>query len=147
MARSIELKDVDKEAVLHYMTTSHLYKLIQEFNSWNFEVGDVLVRYSYSTVGGRTKNIELVSSSCRVPKKYKIVYIDDAGIPWTKQVSVRGGYGKKIRPLTNISDGWSNTVAIDPEQIDAILLGYKYDPRSEYKKMRNGDPEYGKKEP
>lgn len=136
-----ELKDEDKAAIIHNIATSHLYKLIVEYNSWNFEVGDVLVRYAISADDNRS--VEYVSSSCKVPKKYKIIYIDDAGIPWTKQVSVRGGLGKKVRPLTNIADGYRWTMAIDPEQIDAIILGYKYDPRIEYKKMRDREPGYG----
>ena len=139
-----ELKDEDKTVIINNMASSHLYKLIKEYNSWNFEIGDILVRYSLSAEGN--KSIEFVGSNCQVPKKYKILYIDDAGIPWTKQVSVRGGLGKKIRPLTNIADGYRWTMEIDPEQIDSIILGYKYDPRIEYRRMRDKNPEYGGKD-
>jgi len=139
-----ELKEEDKAVIINHIASSHLYKLIKEYDTWNFEIGDVLVRYSLAADGG--KSIEYVGSSCQVPKKYKVLYIDDAGIPWTKQVSVRGGLGKKIRPLVNLADGYRYTMEVDPEQIDAIILGYKYDPRIEYKRMRDRDPEYGRKD-
>jgi hypothetical protein len=108
---------------------------------WKFSVGDTLVRYKMHEY---PRELDLVSDACPVPKKFRVMKIDDLGVPWVKQLSVRGGLGTQ---LTNLVEGWCNgryRYAVDPEQIDSILLGYKYDPRIEYRKLRNENPSYGK---
>lgn len=116
-------------------------ELIRSIKSWNFEVGEVLVKEIKDHSGNAY--IEDVSSMCKVPKKYKVVHIDELGIPWVKQISVRGGLGNKIFCLaTAVSKNIS--FKVDPEKLNSILLGYEYDPRIEYKMMRNDNPDYGK---
>jgi hypothetical protein len=60
-----------------------------------------------------------------------------------KQLSVRGGLGNKMYCLMNYVNNYRWEV--DPEQVDAILLGYRYDPRAEYRRMRDENSEYGGK--
>lgn len=132
-----ELKDVE-----NFLQNSPVAKMIREYNNWKFELGDVLVKYRQDYEGNRT--IDIVSEVCPVPKKYRVVLIDDLGIPWVKQISVRGGLGNKLYCILNYSQPnvrWE----VDPEQVDATLLGYKYDPRAEYKRMRTENPGYGGK--
>jgi hypothetical protein len=108
---------------------------------WRFSVGDVLIRHR---MNGDHNDIDPVSDVCPIPKKFKVIHIDDLGIPWIKQLSVRGGLGTK---LISLVEAWNNgkyRYIVDPEQVDAILLGYKYDPRLEYKRLRNENPNYGK---
>lgn len=115
--------------------------LLEIRDAWKFSTGDVLVRYK---IDGDSKDIDLVSDVCPIPKKFRVMYIDDLGIPWIKQLSVRGGLGTK---LMSLADSWNHgryKYTVDPEQADSILLGYKYDPRIEYKRLRNENPDYGK---
>jgi hypothetical protein len=115
--------------------------LVEMRDIWKFSVGDVLIRHKMIE---DSRDVDMVSDACPVPKKFRVMYIDDLGVPWIKQLSVRGGLGTK---LTNLIEAWGSgryRYSVDPEQIDSILLGYKYDPRIEYKRLRNENPEYGK---
>lgn len=115
--------------------------LLEIRDVWKFAVGDVLIRYRINEDG---REIDMVSDVCPVPKKFRVMHIDDLGIPWVKQLSVRGGLGTKLASLVEAWSQGKYRYAVDPEQIDSILLGYKYDPRIEYRKLRNENPNYGK---
>lgn len=134
--RPEELKDVENFAKEHPTG-----KLLSEMKSWGFQVGDVLIRSIKNNDG--TLSVDTLSS-IEVPKKYKVVLIDSLGVPWIKQLSVRGGLGSKMYCLATMDPG-RFAYRVDPEQLEAFLLGYKYDPRIEYKRMRSENPNYGKK--
>ena len=119
-------------------------------SSWDFNIGDVLVRsrpiftnddgdYDY-TIDTLPRcnfgNLNLISSKCPVPKKYKVVYVEQQGdikIPWVQPISVTGTLGKARCLL--IYDPTYYAFEVDPEQANAILLDYKYDPLIEYKNL------------
>ncbi len=130
-----EMKDIE-----NFLNTSPVAKQIRQYNSWTFEVGDVLVKYKTDWQG--SSSVEQVSTTCPVPRKFKIIYIDKERIPWVKQVSVRGGLSNKLICLINHNQP-NTTWEVDPEQAEALLLGYPYDPRAEYKNMRTENPAYG----
>ncbi len=132
-----ELQDIENFKQNH--PTGRL--LAELRNVWQFQVGDVLIRHK---VEGTSSDLDVVSDACPIPKKFRVMFIDELGMPWIKQLSVRGGLGSKLMAM---ADAWSNgkyRYSVDPELVDSILLGYKYDPRIEYKKMRDENPEYGK---
>lgn len=132
----------DIKEIEGYKTHSPIGRLLVELRDiWKYSVGDVLVRYKMSDSG---KEIDLVSDACPVPKKFRVMHIDDLGIPWLKQLSVRGGLGTKLSPITEIWCNGRYRYCVDQEQLDSILLGYKYDPRIEYRTLRNESPDYGK---
>lgn len=132
-----EIRDVE-----NFLKTSPVAQLIREYRNWKFAVGDVLVKHNKTYDEGY--ELETVSSVCPIPRKFKVVHIDELNIPWVKQVSVRGGLGNKLYCVLNYHHPrvkWE----VDPEQVEAILLGFKYDPRAEYKRMRTENPGYGGK--
>lgn len=133
------LKPKDIEDINRFASTSPLAKMLKNLKTWNFSVGDVIVRYTVDSRGN--KNLDLVSTRCPVPKKFRVLHIDDLGVPWVKQLSVSGGLGNKLYCLMNYIHNFQWEV--DPEQIDSIILGHQYDPRAEYKRMRNSNPDYG----
>jgi len=135
------LKPKDIEDINKFHSQSPQSKMVKEYLSWKFSVGDILIRSSRDYDGEVT--IDSVSGSCPVPKKFRVLHIDDLGIPWVKQLSVRGGLGNKMYCLMNYVNNYNWVV--DPEQIDAIILGHKYDPRAEYRRMRDDNPKYGGK--
>lgn len=130
------LKAKDAEDIKKFAENSPLAHTIKQYKNWKFSVGDVLIRKSI-----RTNDIDRVSETCPVPRKFRVIHIDELGIPWVKQLSVRGGLGNKLYNLMTYVQNfiWE----VDPEQIDALILGYKYDPRAEYRRMRDENPEYG----
>jgi hypothetical protein len=135
------LKQKDIEDIKKFHEQSPQAKMIRDYHSWKFNVDDVLIRHSTDHDGNKV--VDIVSESCRVPKKFRVVKVDELGIPWVKQLSVRGGLGNKLYCLMNYVNNY--TWEVDPEQIDAVLLGYKYDPRAEYRRMRDENPQYGGK--
>lgn len=132
----------DLKEIEHFKTHHPTGRLLVEIKeAWKFSVGDILVRY---LIDSKDKSLDLISEVCPVPKKFRVMYIDDLGIPWVKQLSVRGGLGTRLASLV---DSWSfgkYRYIVDPEQTDSILLGYKYDPRIEYKRLRDENPSYGR---
>jgi len=132
-----DLKEVEGFKIHH--PTGRL--LIQLREIWKYTIGDILVRY---IVDSRSETLDLVSGSCPVPRKFRVMHIDDLGIPWLKQLSVRGGLGTKLSPITEMWCDGRYRYCVDQEQLDSILLGYKYDPRVEYRKMREENKTYGK---
>jgi hypothetical protein len=117
--------------------------LIREWHLWQeYEVGDVLIRQKRVGYGAKVKwIIDEVSAKCPVPRKFKIVHIDELMIPWVKQVSVRGGLGNKLIPLTDTTTSYR--FELDPEMEVAVLLGVEYEPRAQYKNWRQNNPDYG----
>ena len=116
-------------------------RLLSEMREWKFEVGDVLIRHVRNTDDGST-SVDMVSDACQVPKKYRVVHIDALGIPWVKQLSVRGGLGSRMYCIATVDPGRYH-YTVDPEQVEAALLGYRYDARIEYRRMRSENPNYG----
>lgn len=136
----LKIKPEELKEIEHFANNHPTGRLLTEMKSWNFQTGDVLIRHIKASDG--TRAVDVVSDSCPVPKKYRVIYIDSLGLPWIKQLSVRGGLGEKIYCLATV-DANRYSYQVDPEQLEAILLGYKYDPRVEYKRMRTENPHYG----
>src|SRR5665213_3373457 len=90
-----EMKEVEQFAKEHPVG-----RILSEMKHWRFTVGDVLVRFVKEPEGGTS--IDIVSDTCQVPKKYRVVIVDELGIPWVKQLSVRGGMGNKLYCLANV---------------------------------------------
>ena len=136
-----KLKPKDIEDIKKFHSHSPQSRMIREYQSWKFNVDDVLIRTSHDF--NNDSVIDKVSESCPVPKKFRVLFIDELGIPWVKQLSVRGGLGNKMYCLMNYVSNYHWEV--DPEQVEAVILGYKYDPRAEYRRMRDDNPRYGGK--
>jgi len=136
----LKLKPDEMKEVEQFAREHPVGKILSEMKHWKFAVGDVLVRFIREPEGGTS--IDVVSETCPVPKKYRVMLVDELGIPWVKQLSVRGGLGNKLYCIAN-ADASKYHYQVDPEQLEAIILGYKYDPRVEYKRMRENHPEYG----
>ncbi len=137
----LKIKPEDLRSIERFAKEHPTGRLLSEMKNWNFQVGDVLIRNLRDHDGNQS--VDVVSDNCKVPKKYRVVYMDALGVPWVKQLSVRGGLGDKIYCLATV-DHNKLSYQVDPEQLEASLLGYKYDPRIEYKRMRADNPNYGK---
>jgi len=140
--KKISLKPKELSDVNRFIEHSSTAFMIKELYKWQeFETGDILIRLRYNQFEEWRNDV--VSATCPIPKKFKIVHIDDLGIPWVKQMSVRGGLGSKLYCLAESSS--IHRYEIDPEVITATILGDKYDPRAQYKSWRDNNPQYGGK--
>jgi hypothetical protein len=137
----LKLKPDEMTEISRFAKEHPTGRLLSEMRDWKFNVGDVLIR-TIKDMHANTSAIDMVSDTCQVPKKYKVVYLDALGVPWLKQLSVRGGLGMRMYCLATVDPGRYHYM-VDPEQLEASLLGYRYDARVEYKKMRNDNPSYG----
>jgi hypothetical protein len=137
--RDNKLKPNEYNDIERFKKEHPLGKFLTEYMTWKFAIGDVILRYRTDSDGAIV--YDNVSETCQIVKKYRVVHVDSLGIPWVKQLRVRGGMGNKLYCIANMT-GWS--FKVDPEQLDALILGYQYDPRIEYKKMRDQNPDYGK---
>lgn len=115
--------------------------LLREWHKWQeIRIGDVLIRQKRMGWGAHVSwRHDLVSASCHIPKKFKVVHIDELDVPWLKQVSVRGGLGNRIISLADTVDSYRYEQ--DPEMAMAVLLGVEYAPRAQYKRWRDGNPD------
>jgi hypothetical protein len=138
----LKLRPEDLKEIEHFAKEHPTGILLSEMNNWNFQVNDVLIRHIVH--GDGTKSIDMVNNYCQVPRKYRVMFIDALGVPWVKQLSVRGGLGEGLYCLAKVNAS-TYKYSVDPEQLEASLLGYKYDPRIEYHRMRASNPDYGKK--
>jgi hypothetical protein len=137
----LRLKPEELKCVENFAKEHPMGRLLSEMKTWGFQVGDVLIRQIKEADG--SVSVDVLAGTDSVPKKYKVVFIDGLGVPWIKQLSVRGGLGNKLYCLADMVNT-KYSYKVDPEQLEAMLLGYKYDPRIEYKRMRNDNPTYGK---
>ena len=98
----------------------------------DFDVGDVIVKEKFESGAWQP---ELMPNSEHVPKKYRVVYKDEYEVCWVKQISVRKGLGKALKCTLDINyktERWK----LDPEQLNSIILGEKYDPREQYRTFK-----------
>jgi len=129
------LKTQETKTVRLFLDNHPSAKMIQNYRQWlQLKENDVLVR---DRMDGA---VDMVSEQCSVPKKFKVIHIDELGFPWVKNINVRGGLGTK---LYNLSESPAFTYKVDPEQLDCLLLGGKYDPRAQYREWRKLNPKYG----
>lgn len=134
----MELKPKERDQINQfYNTYGRGFKLFREYRNYN--EGDVLVRRNQHSATGE---YDPVSASCPIPKKFKVVCVDEFDVPWIKQIGVKGGLGKKMHTPVDQAGVW--VYEIDPEMLNAQILQAEYDPREEYRKWREANPNYGK---
>ena len=137
----LKLNGKNLQEVEHFLAVNSKVEIIREYKALQgIDVGDVLVRYS-KRQGMISRTSEIVSKSCPISTKYQVVFMDAEGMIWLKQICVKGGLARNIiNPIAH-ADSWH--YAVDPRQLDSILLGIEYDPRAEYKEFRKNNPNYG----
>jgi hypothetical protein len=142
-------KRVPEFVVKHhfYNNTQRVLKWIQEYRD-RFAVGDIV-------------NLTHLNK-CRVTykdgclKRYKVVFIDEMGMAYVRQIAKRRGYVKdSTQPLYNLTQYneashaylafWHGQdyagkiiggAELDEGYVNSVMLGERFDPRSEYKARR-----------
>ena len=104
-----------------------------------FKLGDYVILKEDPT-DGDDENVKLVvrANSYGTPVKFKVVYVNEDGHPFIKQVNKTGNTIGELMSMTGTagtdSYGWSDfKFELDPDYADAILLGETYDAAKEHK--------------
>lgn len=130
MIYKVSEKEINKiKAAVEYLLP---IMVINAHKDTNFDVGDVIIKEKLEDGAWQP---ELMPNSDSVPKKYRVVHKDEYDVCWIKQISVRKGLGKALKCTLDINyktERWK----LDPEQLNSIILGDKYDPREQYRAFR-----------
>ncbi len=132
----ITLSEEDLKSIRLNLEGPHAH-LLREMKKWVFNVGDVVVRY-HKTKDGKRGPICTVSDTNKAPKKFKVVHIDELGIPHLKIITKDGNkLSQTIMCLAN-QDHASFTFELDPELAECILMDNVdgYDPMAAAKANR-----------
>jgi hypothetical protein len=132
-----KLSESDKRRIENSINSLLSYKVLRTFQETQVEVGDVLIMEELDWQSDKWQP-KYVSEGMRVPKKYRVVHVDECGVAWVKLIKVTGGMGKSIKSTLNINfavERWR----VDPKMLDSILLQEEYDPRLEYRNWSGKD--------
>lgn len=130
------LTDNDRRRIAGHYENNLVMKVVKLHKELQVDIDDVLImEVKDRETGEWTAN--LVSKSMPLPKKYKVVHIDEYGVAWVKLIKVAGGLGKSLKCVLNI-DLYSERWKQDKRQLESILIGHEYDPREEYKDYTGG---------
>jgi hypothetical protein len=129
-----KLSEHDLKKIRNSDKTHYPVKIVKHHRELNVGLDDVLIllRFKQSDDAWVPENI---SSKIPIPKKYRVVHIDDNDVAWVKLIKVTGGLGKSLKCTLSImleNERWE----VDPKQLEAILLDKEYDPREQYRQYK-----------
>ena len=128
----IELTFFQKSRVIQAQKNTLVHKYLRNKESINFNIGDVIIRKTVFVHG-----IEVVTiPGTKFPIKYRIVHIDQYGIPYTQRILISGKLQKDDIDCLAHKDLDFQKFELDPDFVDYILLGNDpatYDPYRHYK--------------
>ena len=139
----------DQEHIEEYIRYNHsrTYLGLKAAKLYNYAVGDVIIKnvveeeyddYKEEWTGRFTMEPVTISHNNRSPKKYKVVAIDEFGVPWIRQIN--SSTGKEGDKLESLADFDTDNIRFTPDvaQADAVLIGDEgsYDPLEQAKLKR-----------
>lgn len=123
-----------------------VHEVLGRIKDLTFEEGDFLVRQDYCrhrddnwniiSEGWETEKFSHVNDS---PRKYKVVYVDEVGLPYIQKVLMKGGLNGEAKCLAGFD--LSHTKFIhDPDFVDHTIFNEeddRFDPQDLYKEKRD----------
>ena len=122
-----------------------VYEVLKRFLDITFEEGDYLLRYNAewdwkSDEEDKKKwKVELFSEKNQTPRKYKVVYVDEVGLPYVQKVLFNGEMSGSAICLAGFDLDWT-MFKPDPDFVDHHLLMEEedvFDPLQVYKEKRS----------
>lgn len=131
-----QLNDKDKRTVEYFQHYNQVAKYLRRVKNTKFSVGDILVKYRRSWSGEKTiYEPEHLSNKLQIPKKFKVIYIDDLDIVYVRQIKKNGKLGVALIPtITNDMD--YEFFDADPDYAEHILFNGSdegYNPYGDFK--------------
>lgn len=103
-------------------TQVHWY--LREVASKNFKVGDYLIKYIFRH---NTWAPCAIHEDTKQLRKYRVVHVDELGVPFLRGIKVSGGYYSAAVNLATITPNYER-YELDPEYVDSMILETDYDP-------------------
>ena len=132
----MDLSDKELKIIDLRRHNSNIHGLIRYLKEFKFKPGDWVIKTwkEYDTQRWIPTKISMTNPA---PKKFKIVHVDEEGVPWFKSLKVNGELADDLHWI----EGWSCDVERlepDPDYIDYVLLECEeeYDPLATYKMMK-----------
>jgi hypothetical protein len=131
----IVLSPKDKLAIAEY-EQSPLMNILRRHQTQKYSVGDVLIRFKFDEDGKRSSCT--VSKSNLMPRKYKVVHINDLGVSFVKYIPYSEDADPESGTLVSMlhTDVQAHEFQVDPEFTDSIIFGTEYTPYSEDMRKR-----------
>lgn len=129
----------DIEYIEHTIDTNPAYDWLRVKDRCQFVVGDIVIKMMHDYDYDKDKDFirpETVSHVNKAARKYKVVHVDQYGVPWLKVLKANGGMGTEMICAPNISPSY---FAPDPDYADHVILseeGAEFDPIEAAKKRR-----------
>jgi hypothetical protein len=123
-----------------------VYETLKRFKDISFEEGDFLLRYDAQynwdsdLEDKKTWKIERFSDTNDSYRKYKVVHVDEVGLPYVQKVLFNGNMSGEAKCLAGYDLDWTKFLP-DPDFLDHHLLMEEedvFDPLNAYKE-RKGD--------
>lgn len=120
-----------------------VFNVLKKIKDITFEEGDYLLRYNAewdfdSDTDDKKWKLELFSDTNTSPRKYKVVYVDEVGLPYIQKVLFNGGMSGSAVCLAGFDLDWVKFVH-DPDFVDHHLLADEsdqFDPLDVYREKR-----------
>ena len=121
-----------------------VYETLKRFKDISFEEGDYLLRYDVIIDYGsdledkKIWKIERFSEANDSYRKYKVVYVDEVGLPYVQKILFNGNVSGEAKCLAGYDLDWT-IFKMDPDFLDHHLLMEEedvFDPLNTYKECK-----------
>lgn len=117
-----------------------VYRSLKQMQEYNFIEGDILIHKTLDWTGVDVEWVtEKFSGITQAPRKYKVVHVDDVGLPYVQRIGMKGGVIGDIKCLAGYDDS-SDVFIHDPDFIDHQIIADDddtFDPQEVYKENRD----------
>lgn len=127
------MTDKIKEKIASIHEYSELRKKLANIKNLDYKVNDYLVREKKPYGMNKTPTLERRDDQLNTPKRWRVVDVDEYGIPCLQFVRLKGGPGAIV--YLGDEETYYGKFALDPEYMDYVLMGCPedYDPLVVYK--------------
>ena len=116
---------------------------LKAVRNFKFEEGNFLIKKfrARNDSSEWVWKIELFNEKRSIPRKYKVIAVDEFGIPFIKKVMFNGRLHSKLIYMGNQDSDYVK-YEVDPDMQYHVILGEDestFDPQSTYRQLRHGE--------
>jgi len=119
----ISKEELKKVTNLHKFSSSYFWLKSREWS--NFNINDILVKMTIrlwsDDIDKRQYEPEVVSEKSKTPRKYKVVHIDEYGVPFLKCIKTNGKLGNELICVAELDPSYS-FFKVDPDFVEHTIL-------------------------